>query len=115
VDELRTTDIAEHALQELAESRVREIHVIGRRGPAQAKFTNKELRELGELANCDVCADPHRLELNAASLTEIESKANAVSAKNVEIYLYALGKNVQREAFLGKQVLARLEDSLPMT
>jgi ferredoxin--NADP+ reductase len=86
VDELRTTDIAEHALQALAESRVREIHVIGRRGPAQAKFTNKELRELGELANCDVCADPHGLELNAASLTEIESKANAVSAKNVEIF-----------------------------
>ncbi|MBV8182146.1 MAG: FAD-dependent oxidoreductase, partial [Mycobacterium sp.] len=52
VDELRGTDIAEHALDALAASRVREIHVIGRRGPAQAKFTNKELKELGELANC---------------------------------------------------------------
>jgi ferredoxin--NADP+ reductase len=40
VDELRQTDMAEHALSALASSRVREIHIIGRRGPAQAKFTN---------------------------------------------------------------------------
>lgn len=86
VDELRTTDIAAHALDGLAASRVREIHVIGRRGPAQAKFTNKELRELGELANCDVVVDPQDLELNAASLAEIEAKTNYVSAKNVEIF-----------------------------
>ena len=86
VDELRTTDIAEHALKALAESRVREIHLIGRRGPAQAKFSNKELRELGELENCDVFVDPRDLALNPASVTEIEAKANMVSAKNVEIF-----------------------------
>jgi ferredoxin--NADP+ reductase len=86
VDELRITDIAEHALEALAESRVREIHVIGRRGPAQAKFTNKELRELGELENCDVFVDPRDLALNPASAAEIEAKANMVSAKNVEIF-----------------------------
>src|SRR5215510_3129820 len=85
VDELRTTDIARHALDALAGSKVREIHVIGRRGPAQAKFTNKELKELGELANCDAVVDPRDLELNPASLAEIEAKANFVSAKNVEI------------------------------
>ena len=45
IDELRTTDISDRALEALAESRVREVHVVGRRGPAQAKFTNKELRE----------------------------------------------------------------------
>ena len=85
VDELRTTDIARHALDALAGSKVREIHVIGRRGPAQAKFTNKELKELGELANCDAIVDPRDLELDAASRAEIEAKANFVAAKNVEI------------------------------
>ncbi len=85
VDELRATDIAEHALDALAASRVREIHMIGRRGPAQAKFTNKELKELGELANCSPQLDPGSLDLNAESRAELESKANYVSAKNVEI------------------------------
>jgi ferredoxin--NADP+ reductase len=85
-DELRTTDIAENALEALAASRVREIHLIGRRGPAQAKFTNKELKELGELANCDVWLDPRALELNAASLAELEAKSNFIAAKNVEIF-----------------------------
>ena len=49
-DELRATDIAQHALDALAESKVREIHLIGRRGPVQAKFTTPELRELGDLS-----------------------------------------------------------------
>lgn len=86
VDELKHTDIAEHALEQLAASRVREIHVVGRRGPAQAKFTNKELREIGELADADAIADPAALELNAESLTELADKNNAVSAKNVEFF-----------------------------
>ena len=85
VDELRTTDIARHALDALAASRVKAIHVIGRRGPAQAKFTNKELKELGELANCDAVVAPQDLELNPASRAELEAKANFVAAKNVEI------------------------------
>ena len=53
-DVLAGTDIAEHALEQLAASRIREIHVLGRRGPAQASFTNKELKELGELPGVDV-------------------------------------------------------------
>jgi ferredoxin/flavodoxin---NADP+ reductase len=85
VDELRGTDISEHALDALAASRVREIHVIGRRGPAQAKFTNKELKELGELANCTAEVDPGALELNAESRAELEAKTSFISAKNVEI------------------------------
>jgi len=85
VDELRNTDIAEHALEALAESRVREIHVIGRRGPAQARFTNKELKELAELSNCAAEVDPGSLELNAESRAELEAKANFISTKNVEI------------------------------
>ena len=51
--ELEATDIPEPVMDALRASRVREVHVIGRRGPAQAKFTTKELRELGELAGVD--------------------------------------------------------------
>ena len=46
--ELAETDIPEPVMAALRGSKVREVHIIGRRGPAQAKFTTKELRELGE-------------------------------------------------------------------
>lgn len=85
VDELKHTDIAEHALDALAGSLVREIHVVGRRGPAQAKFTAKELRELGELEDADVVLDPAELELNPESLAEFEDRKGAAAKKNVEI------------------------------
>ena len=49
-DELAVTDIADDALAALRESRVREVYLLGRRGPAQAAFTNPEIRELGERA-----------------------------------------------------------------
>jgi len=85
VDELKHTDIAEHALDALATSRVRDIHVIGRRGPAQAKFTAKELRELGELEDAEVLVDPAELVLNAESLAEFEERKGAGAKKNFEI------------------------------
>ena len=53
-DELRHTDVSQPVLEALTASKVREVHMIGRRGPAQAKFTTKELRELGELAGVDI-------------------------------------------------------------
>ncbi len=52
--ELAPTDVSQPVLDALTVSKVREVHVIGRRGPAQAKFTTKELRELGELAGVDI-------------------------------------------------------------
>jgi ferredoxin--NADP+ reductase len=52
-DELRRTDIARHALEVLAESRIREIHVVGRGRPPQTKFTAKELRDFLELDECN--------------------------------------------------------------
>ncbi len=62
-DELRDTDVSQPVL-EIA-SKVREVHVIGRRGPAQAKFTTKELRELGELAGVDVVVGEGEADLDA--------------------------------------------------
>jgi ferredoxin--NADP+ reductase len=83
VDELRRSDICEHALDALAASRITDVFVIGRRGPAQAKFTAKELRELGELEDAEPVVDPAELKLDAASTAEIESSASG--AKNIEI------------------------------
>ena len=85
VDELKHTDIAAHALDALAASRVREIYVVGRRGPAQAKFTAKELRELGDLDDAEVIVDPAELALNPESLAEFEDRKGAAAKKNVEI------------------------------
>lgn len=81
VDELKHTDIAQHALDVLAESKIKDIYVIGRRGPAQAKFTPKELREFGELEDCEPVIKPEELVLNPESETELEDKTNAGSKK----------------------------------
>ncbi|OBA85265.1 NADP oxidoreductase [Mycolicibacterium mucogenicum] len=59
--ELAATDIADHALTALGARGVREVVIIGRRGPLQAPFTTLELRELGDLAamaDVDVIVDP---------------------------------------------------------
>lgn len=86
VDELKHTDIAQHALDVLAESRVRTIYVVGRRGPAQAKFASKELKEFLEIENCRPYIAPEELELNPASQEEIDSKEGRGNKKNVEIF-----------------------------
>src|ERR671912_117990 len=85
-DELAQTDVADHALEVLAESNVREIVVMGRRGPAQVAFTNPELLELGEMTDADVFVDPGDAELDPLSKAFIESEAaHATARKNVDI------------------------------
>ena len=86
VDELKHTDIAEHALDALAESKIKNIYVIGRRGPAQAKFTPKELREFGELENCDAVVDSAEMELNETSNIELQEKSNIGSKKIYDLF-----------------------------
>ncbi|RFS82809.1 NADP oxidoreductase [Actinomadura spongiicola] len=66
-DELRATDVPEEVIEALARSRVRRVHMIGRRGPAQAKFTTKEARELGELENAGIHVSPADMDLDPAS------------------------------------------------
>src|SRR5690606_36082944 len=53
-DELATTDIADYALEQLAESAIEDVYMLGRRGPAQAAFSNPEAKELGELSDADL-------------------------------------------------------------
>lgn len=83
VDELAITDMADHALEQLRRSRVEEIVMVARRGPAEAKFTTKELRELGELLNADIYVRADELVTPAASLAAIEGDVTA--QKNLEV------------------------------
>jgi ferredoxin--NADP+ reductase len=85
VDELKHTDIAQHALDALAESKVREVHMIGRRGPVQAKFTAPEIREMGELADCDPVVHPEDLEVGEASQAELDHPDSKALRENFEI------------------------------
>src|SRR5262249_54635908 len=57
--------ISQPGLDALLASTVGEVHVIGRRGPAQAKFTTKELRELGELGGVDIAVPGPEADLAA--------------------------------------------------
>ncbi|MGB7588434.1 MAG: FAD-dependent oxidoreductase [Solirubrobacterales bacterium] len=84
--ELRKTDTADHAIEALDRSQVREIVVLGRRGPVQAAFTNPEIKELGEMEDADVIVDPADVELDAASQAYLESdEADKTTRVNVEI------------------------------
>ena len=85
VDELRQTDIADYALEALSQSKIREVHLVGRRGPAQAKFTPPEIREIGELVDCDPVVKPEDLVLNPESEAEIADPANRQARDNYEI------------------------------
>ncbi|WP_416955633.1 FAD-dependent oxidoreductase [Streptomyces sp. Agncl-13] len=62
--ELSRTDIPQAALTALAASGITDIHMVGRRGPSQARFTTKELRELGGLPDTEVTVDPAELALD---------------------------------------------------
>jgi ferredoxin--NADP+ reductase len=82
--ELAPTDTTDPAIEAIAGAGVREIVVIGRRGPVQAAWTAPELGELGELAGADVLVDPAELELDAASAAELEA-ATPLVRRNVDL------------------------------
>jgi ferredoxin--NADP+ reductase len=82
VDELKTTDIAQHALDALAESKIKEIYIIGRRGAAQAAYTTPELKEMGELEACDPIVGPGEIALDPLSQEELTDRN---TQRNIEI------------------------------
>lgn len=84
-EELATTDIADHALEALRGSRIKEVYLLGRRGPAQAAFTNPEVKEVGELADADVTALPEEVELDPLSQADVERSQDRATLKKVEL------------------------------
>lgn len=82
--ELRKTDIADHALEALARSKVKTVYMLGRRGPAQAAFTTPEIKELGEMEDADVIIYPEEAELDPLS-QEALADADRATLRKVEI------------------------------
>ena len=83
VPELDHTDMPQHVFDTLAQSGITDVYVLGRRGPAQAAWTTKELKELGELAEADVIVRPEDAVLDEAS-TALAASDRAVG-RNVEV------------------------------
>ena len=84
-EELVTTDIADYALEALRHSCIKEVHMLGRRGPAQAVFTNPELKELGELAGADVRVRPEEVALDDLSRVAVEKSQDRATYKKLEL------------------------------
>ncbi len=85
VDELASTDIADYALEQLRESRIRRIHMLGRRGPAQAAFSNPEILELGRLEGADIQVLEEEAALDPVSQEWMDSGADRAAPRKVQI------------------------------
>ena len=83
-EELAPTDTTDAAIEAINEAAIREILVVGRRGPVQAAWTPVEVGELGELAGADILVDPADLELDPASEAELAAAPPTVR-RNVEV------------------------------
>jgi ferredoxin--NADP+ reductase len=94
--ELSQTDMPEHVLRSLDSAPVECVYLIGRRGPVQATFTTKELRELGELQEAGIEVDPADLELDPAS--EAELSQNKVAARNFKVLQEWTDKTPRQDA-----------------
>lgn len=71
-DELAKTDIADHALEALRHSTIREVVVLGRRGPLQAAYTSPEFLALAHLKGVDVVIDESELDLGPADRAALD-------------------------------------------
>jgi ferredoxin--NADP+ reductase len=100
-EELAPTDTTDPAIHAIGASAIKEIVVVGRRGPAQASWTTQELKELGELAGADVVVDPAELELDPASKASLEHDTN--SQRNMEVL-----KGFAAREQTGKALIVRL-------
>jgi ferredoxin--NADP+ reductase len=82
--ELERTDVADHALEALRESRIEEVVVLGRRGPAQVAFTSAELRELGHLDGVEIRVDGDDVALDPVSARWLAEEGTFTARKNVQ-------------------------------
>ncbi|MFQ5398546.1 MAG: FAD-dependent oxidoreductase [Anaerolineae bacterium] len=84
-EELAATDIADYALEALSRSKVKEVYVLGRRGPAQAAFTVPEIKELGEMADADAFVLPEEAELDELSQAALAEASDRATMRKLEI------------------------------
>jgi ferredoxin--NADP+ reductase len=79
-EELAPTDTTDPAIEAIGTATLREILIVGRRGPAQASWTTQELKEMGELAGADVVVDAHDLEGADESDTHVQRNMDVLRA-----------------------------------
>ncbi len=80
---MATSDLPDHAAATIHAAPIRDVHLIGRRGPLQAKFTNTELRELEALTDCVTVIDPAEIPADADGL---DDKERRVAEKNLKTF-----------------------------
>lgn len=84
-EELAATDIADYALEALRGSKVKEVVMLGRRGPLQAAFTNPEVRELGQMEGAGIAVVPDEVEPDPLSRADLEENPDRNLQKKLEI------------------------------
>ena len=100
-DELKVTEIPDNVYENLGRSAVKEVHVFGRRGPAQAKFTPLELKELDHSENVEVIVDPEDIDYDEASeQARRDSKSVDLVCQTLENYAIREPKGAQHKLFL---------------
>lgn len=94
--ELESTDINPDVLEKLKSSEIRDVHMVGRRGPLQAAFTDKELKELGELEDVYVSVKKEDLILSEEERAYLENAPKTLKAN------YEILKNLSEKPFAGQ-------------
>ncbi|MEU3657662.1 FAD-dependent oxidoreductase [Streptomyces sp. NPDC032161] len=104
VDRLARTDISDRALEALATSKINEVVVLGRRGPAQAAFTTPELLGLAEAQGFEVCVDPNDVKIDPLTAAALEAAPHTMAGRKTEILGELAGR--QRTS-AGKRIVLR--------
>ncbi len=93
-EELRQTDMADYAIEALSQSNIKEVYILGRRGPAQAAFTTPEVKELGQMADADCYVLPEEAALDALSEAALSASADRATMKKVEVIQSYAGREL---------------------
>ena len=83
--ELEKTDMAAHALEAFRRSRIEEVYLLGRRGPAQAAFSNPEVKEIGEMPDADIIVRPDEVQLDPLSQAHLDAAHDRELTRKIEI------------------------------
>ncbi|MCK5580344.1 MAG: FAD-dependent oxidoreductase [Candidatus Omnitrophica bacterium] len=101
VDELNKTDISQHALDILAESKIKEVHMVGRRGPVQSAFTFAEIEEIQDLKNCTPVFDKKYLDINEASRIELNNPNDHMYIRKWKVFEnFAQTKDIKKRKLI---------------
>ncbi|TXS58770.1 pyridine nucleotide-disulfide oxidoreductase [Corynebacterium sp. LK19] len=100
-EELHVTEIPDNVYEVLKTNKAKEVHVFGRRGPAQAKFTPLELKELDYSPNVEVVVDPRDIDYDSASeIMRRNSKITDQVCTILENYAIREPKNAPHKLYI---------------